>query len=385
MNKSLKIKPMQWLRRRPTPAPVRLNWEEVFHSMNDGLIVVSGSGIILKMNPGAEKITGLSIDMVAGLKLSEAFPFNERVWTQVAPYFSQATGSRSWTLREINWQNYQGGELILDLLLSPIVSEGPLGDSGKGGWVLLLRDVTPLKKLEEELRRSDRLATAGMIASGLAHEIKNPLGGIKGAAQLLARKGLTPALQECLDIIIKETTRVDHLVSELLILSGPKPLNLQSINLNELLDGILMLQEEVLREQGIQLVREFDPSLPEIRGDAERLTQAFLNFIRNATQAMGKKGVLKVRTRIKTDFRIKEKEEGRGFRMVLIEIVDNGLGIAAEDLDKIFLPFFSTKKGGNGLGMAIAQGIIDQHEGILHLDSKPDQGTTVSVYLRTSL
>lgn len=382
MDKPLKIKPMQWLlKRRPRASPVRLNWEEVFNAMNDGLIVLSGSGAILKMNPGAEKLTGMSLDMVMGLQLSEAFPFNERLWEKMAPYFAPSSGPRSWTLREVDWQNYQGGELILDLLVSPIVSDN---DSSSASWAMLLRDVTPLKKLEEELRRSDRLVTAGMIASGLAHEIKNPLGGIKGAAQLLTRKDVPPEMRECLDIIVKETTRVDHLVSELLTLSGPRPLNLQSLNLNELLNEILLLQQGVLQEKGIQLVREFDPSLPEIRGDAERLTQALLNFIKNAIDAMGKKGVFKVRTRIKTDYRIKG-EEGRGFRMVLVEMSDNGSGIAKEDLDKIFIPFFSTKKRGSGLGMAIAQGIIDQHQGILHVTSQQAQGTTVSVYLRTSL
>lgn len=382
---------MRWLRSRRRPLPVmKIDWEEVFYSMHDGLIVLSVDGTLIRMNTGAEKLAGLSLEAVAGCRLPEAFPLNREVCETLLRLSGER---RSRTLREVVWQTHQGGihlgeGRVVDIFISPLLSDTSEAEHHMG-WILVLRDVTPLKKMEEELRQSDRLATAGLIASGLAHEIKNPLGGIRGAAQLLARKDVPPDMKQCLDIIIKETTRVDHLVSELLTLGSPKRLHWQPLNINELLNEILLLQKKVLEEKKVTLIREYDPSLPKVRGDAERLTQAFLNFIQNAIAALETKGsltqaTLKVQTRMQNDFLIKG-ESGKDFRMVQVEIIDNGVGIAADDLERIFIPFFTTKKGGSGLGMAIAQGIIDQHQGVLKVTSEQGQGTTVSVTLRAIL
>lgn len=377
------------LKRRVVAPAIPMDWEEVFQSLEDGLIILSedlSPGAlpevrVLRMNPGAEKLTGVSLDMVAGLTLAEAFPKNQDTVQKISDLLSE---TRSKTMREIEWRGAYGESLVVDLLLSPLLSESVPGR----GWVLLLRDITPLKKLEDEMRKSDRLATCNTVIAGLAHEIKNPLGGIKGAAQLVSRKNVSPDMRECLDIIIKEVTRVDHLLTELLTLSRPGRLQTQSLNINELLNEILVLQERVLREGDITLVREFDPSLPPLQGDVERLTQALLNFMKNAIAALeGKAGrrVLKVRTRFQTDFRIRGLRGNKGYRMILVEISDNGCGIPREDLNKIFIPFFTTKESGTGLGMAIAQGIIYAHQGTLRITSEVKKGTTVSIHLRTAL
>ncbi|MGH7830509.1 MAG: two-component system sensor histidine kinase NtrB, partial [Candidatus Binatia bacterium] len=176
------------------------------------------------------------------------------------------------------------------------------------GSILLLRDLTYRKELEEDLKRSDRLAMLGTLAAGLAHEIKNPLGGIRGTAQLLRRDiARDPALVEHTDIIIREVDRVNRLIEQLLDLSRPAKLDFAALNIHELLDHVLLLEQKAIRDAVVEVTKNFDPSLPPIRGDRDKLTQLFLNLVKNAAEAMNGGGRLTITTRIETDFHIREQ------------------------------------------------------------------------------
>ncbi len=356
---------------------IRPQWEEIFASLGDGLVILDSEARLIGINPAAEHLTGCSGESVLGYLLDQAFPENAKVLEMLKRPLDEG---RVMTLRELPWQRRHGEKATIDLSVTPLIGE----EGNLAGWILLFRDVTPVKNLEEEVRKADRLAMMGTIAAGLAHEIKNPLGGIKGAAQLLSREKLSPDSVECLGIIIKEADRVDRLVSQLLAFTRPKGLSLEPINLNELLNSILLLQQKPFEERNIRLLREFDPSLPPVLGDSEQLTQTFLNFVKNAMEAIPPEGgKIRVKSRLMTNFKIKGAEKTKASRMILAEIQDSGAGISKEDLEKIFTPFFTTKEKGFGLGLALAQRVIHEHGGLIRVTSEGDRGTTVQVFLRS--
>jgi two-component system nitrogen regulation sensor histidine kinase GlnL len=245
---------------------------------------------------------------------------------------------------------------------------------------MVLRDMRRIKALEDDLRHSDRLGTLGTLAAGLAHEIKNPLGGIKGSAQLLQEElGNDKRLTEFTGIIIRETERVNRLIEELLDFANPRKLSLRPINIHKILDDNIFLLSEVAKLKGITVHKEFDPSLPMIKGDKERLSQVFLNIIKNAIESIDKGGWLMISTRMGTEYQMVEREGRKG--VIVVEVSDNGKGMTQNTLDSLFTPFFSTKEKGSGLGLAISHRILKEHKGHIKIKSKAGEGTTVSVTL----
>ena len=215
---------------------------------------------------------------------------------------------------------------------------------------MVLRDMRRIKALEDDLRHSDRLGTLGTLAAGLAHEIKNPLGGIKGSAQLLQEElGNDKRLTEFTGIIIRETERVNRLIEELLDFANPRKLSLRPINIHKILDDNIFLLSEIAKLNGITVHKEFDPSLPMIKGDKERLSQVFLNIIKNAIESIDKAGWLMVSTRMGTEYQMVEREERKG--VIVVEVSDNGKGMAQNALERLFTPFFQLKKREAGLAL----------------------------------
>jgi two-component system nitrogen regulation sensor histidine kinase GlnL len=244
-----------------------------------------------------------------------------------------------------------------------------------------MRDLTHRKEMEEDLKRADRLVLLGTLAAGLAHEVKNPLAGIKGAAQLLRREvNSNPSLLQYADIVVHEVDRVNRLIEQLLDLTRPSELNLYALNIHEILDQVLLLEKEAAEGGGITVKKYFDPSLPPIRGDRGQLTQVFLNLVKNSFQAMNGRGSLRVTTRMETDFHIREQGRER-VKLIWVDIEDDGPGIKEEDLPNIFSPFFSTKNGGTGLGLSICYRIIKEHGGLIRVDSREGEGASFKVSL----
>jgi two-component system nitrogen regulation sensor histidine kinase GlnL len=249
------------------------------------------------------------------------------------------------------------------------------------GTVLLLRDIKHRKELEEDLKRADRLALMGTLAAGLAHEIRNPLGGIKGAAQLLRRSiDGNSSLREYTDIMVREVDRVNQLIEQLLDLSRPPQLTLAPVNIHQILEDVLLLEGQALGRTEISVKKNFDPSLPPIRGDRAQLTQVFLNLVKNAFQAMERGGALTITTRLETDYHIRGQGTARN-RFIWVDIADEGAGIKEEDLPHIFSPFFTTKTNGTGLGLAVCYRIIKEHGGLIRVDSVEGRGTDFKVSL----
>jgi len=212
------------------------------------------------------------------------------------------------------------------------------------------------------------------ILRGLAHEVKNPLGGLRGAAQLLERQLDSEDLKEYTRVIIDEADRLQKLVNRIL---GPNNLpNKRSVNIHHVLEHVrsLLMAEG---EKQIEIKRDYDPSIPDIEADPDQLIQAVLNIVRNAYQALDEQGTITLRTRIERKYTLGKQ---RYDLVARIEIIDNGPGIPEDMLDKIFFPMVTGRAEGTGLGLSIAQSLIQQHDGLIEVISVPG-GTIFTVLL----
>ncbi len=347
--------------------------ETVIDSVGDGVIVISREGDITLFNPAAEEISGFSRRQAIGSPFERLFAM-ERALIEMA----------SKTIRTgITISDHENVVVRSTGKVKPVaVTCYPLiRSSGESiGAILTLKDITYIRELEATVRQADRLSTLGTLAAGLAHEVKNPLGGIKGAAQLLERElGQGNELCEYTGVMIRETERIDHIIRELLELASPRGLNMQPVNLHKILGDILLLQKQAVADRNIACVSQFDPSIPDIMADEALLTRLFLNLVRNALDAMGEDGQLTVTSRVLSDYRMAQNE--RHSRMVAVEVADDGPGIPGEDLENIWTPFFSTKSTGTGLGLTICHKIVAEHRGMIKVESDPGHGTTFTVLL----
>lgn len=223
-----------------------------------------------------------------------------------------------------------------------------------------------LSRAREE-QRADRHAAGREILRGLAHEIKNPLGGLRGAAQLLDDELRDREQREYTRIIIHEADRLRNLVDR--IMGSYQPIATQRLNIHEVLEHVRKLVQAEGR-QNLSIIRDYDPSLPLIRGDREQLIQATLNILRNALEAL--EGVAHAEVRLRTRV-VEARHIGKQWhqRVLSVDIEDNGPGIPEELQDKVFYPMITTRAGGNGLGLSIAQDVVHRHGGSIELDSTP--------------
>ena len=239
------------------------------------------------------------------------------------------------------------------------------------GVVLVIHDLTLQHAIEAATRRAERLAALDAVAAGLAHEIRNPLGGIKGAAQLLRGGVIDPDLVQCTDMIIREVERLVGLVDQLRDLGTPPPLRLEPVNIHRILNDVVDLQRRAPEWGSTTLVSEFDPSLPPLHGDPAQLHQVFLNLVKNALESVGGKGTITIATRMDAGYRVRRR--GGDERILVVSVADNGPGVPEPDRARLFAPFFSTKARGSGLGLALCQRIVVQHGGTI-VHETPDAG-----------
>lgn len=223
--------------------------------------------------------------------------------------------------------------------------------------------------LEEQVRRADKLAALGVLVAGVAHELRNPLGILKGSVQVMARElGDIPAVKEYTDVFTEECTRMQRTVDAFLAFARPSPPHMRVTDINAVAADALKFMEPLARRHNIALNADLDPGLPLLQADAEQLRQVFVNLALNSVQAMAGGGEINVTSR----------REGR---FALVVFADTGPGIPEDKLPHIFDPFFTTKDGGTGLGLAVAHRIIDAHGGVIEATSAQGRGTVIRVYL----
>ena len=348
---------------------------QILENIDRAVIALSTGGVITFFNPAAQAITGISERQALGKAFDHLFKGQQGLRYLVA---TALTAGRSVSdHEEISLYRPLSPPLPVSVSVSPLLTETGAPD----GVVLILRDLSRLRDLEQAVRQSDRLSQLGTLAAGLAHEIKNPLGGIKGAAQLLdlelPNKSL---LREYTAVMIRETERINTIIEGLLDLTRTRQPRWAGVNLGKILRDILLLQKNAYPGKEIDFMFDLDPSIPEFRGDEDLLTQLFLNLIKNAAEAIAGKGIVRISSKIVADYHL-NRPGARPAPFVTIEIRDNGMGIDQEDLERIFTPFYTTKHLGSGLGLPLCQKIVRQHEGMLKAVSEPGSGTLFSVSL----
>jgi two-component system nitrogen regulation sensor histidine kinase GlnL len=349
-------------------------YANVIDSVGDGVVVLDDRGVITLLNPAAEVMAGVSRRQAVGSPVSTVFKGESVLLDMVGK--TAATGMTISDHENIVLKR-AGSHIPVSATSSPLL----LGDGERIGTILVLRDLTNIRELEEAVRRADRLSSLGTLAAGLAHEIKNPLGGIKGAAQLLEMELPENAeLRDYTRVMLKEVQRVNRIVEDLLELASPRRLELGQVNLHKVLADLILLQKRAALEKNVSFHQHFDPSIPLFLADEALLTQLFLNLIKNAVEAVGEGGDVKISTRVLADYSFTQKGERRS-RMVAIEVKDDGQGISEEQQESLFTPFFTTKAKGTGLGLAICQKIAVEHRGLIRVESAPGKGTAFTVIL----
>ena len=354
----------------------RLDYEALLTGLPDAVVGVAEGLRIVLWNPAAESLLGRSARRTLGRTLKEVFPPDTSLVRHLGE--TLATGeSRSESEAVVEMAD--GRPVHVSIVTAPIAGRG----GGVTAAVAVVRDVTRLHQLEAEMRRGETLSAAGQIAMGLAHEIRNPLGAIRGAVQLLKRElGDEARWGEYIEVLLKEVDRVNRIIEMLLDLGRPVSLRPVPLNIHQLLERVALMLEEVAAERSIQIVRRYDPSLPPLLVDEDRIVQVFHNLMRNAIEAMPGGGRMTLVTRPSMDPLFAKVDLGQGPKsMALVQVTDEGDGIPEAVRNKLFTPFFTTKDKGLGLGLALCHRILEEHRGSIHVASELSKGTAVSCFL----
>jgi PAS domain S-box-containing protein len=356
-------------------ADVKGYTDNILASLTNGIVTVDLEGRVVTLNAAAEMMTGFFAGEVMGRYCTEVFghaPELADLLMETLATHSPVPGT-TLTLRRRS-----GRGLPVEFSTSPL-----RGSEGKGlGVIGVLRDLTRVRQLEDRLRRSDRLAAVGELAAGLAHEIKNPLTALLTFSRHLPRKFEDSDFRQKFQAVVpRELQRINGIVEGLLELARPARLTFKPVKLPMLLERSLELYGDRIEAQQVAVSREYARDLPTIWADADALYQAFVNLVTNALDAMPAGGQLVLRagwTDVGDGLAAARAIAGR---RVAVEIEDSGVGIAPDVVERVFNPFFSTKDGGTGLGLALTHKIVVDHGGSIDLKSVPGAGTTFRVVL----
>lgn len=323
------------------------------------IILLDDASLVVYMNPGAEVIFAFSAKQITGMLISDVFPNCEILMLAVQNAIAHQSPFRE---HEFAISTHRQQSSVVTCTVTPI-------DSPNASLILEFQPMDAQLRIAREERMLIQQQANAELLRNLAHEIRNPLGGLRGAAQLLEYELPSPSLREYTQVIIKEADRLQSLMDRLLIPHRvPK---YQPTNIHEVLERVrsLLLAES---PKDILIKRDYDLSLPELIGDREKLIQAVLNIARNAVQAMQShqtdNSQITFRTRAERQVTLVRKR----YRVAIkLEIIDNGPGIPAYIRDRIFYPLVSGSEGGSGLGLTLAQTFVTQHHGMIECKSEP--------------
>lgn len=325
--------------------------QDILESLDTAVALIAGDQSVRYMNPAAGELLGVSTRRIVGTPLSALMP-------EAARQLSLHVNPQCLTLHDLPVLRADQKSLRLNCMITPV--ETPVA-----GWVMEMLPRSRFDRISQEEALWAQYEASTLLARTLAHEIKNPLAGISGAAQLLSRQLSREDQKEFVTVIIRETQRLNGLLDRML--GGNQPAHWVTHNVHAVLEHVM----QVVRGQvpaGIQVVKDYDPSIPEFLMDFDRLVQVFLNLVRNAVQAMHGQGTLTIRTRIHHKMTLGNRLHPL---VIGVEVVDTGEGIPPELMDAIFLPMITNKSEGTGLGLPIAQSIVHQHGGLILVDSEP--------------
>jgi two-component system sensor histidine kinase HydH len=329
-----------------------------------GIIATDQNGKIITFNSKAAAMTGKNVDSVRNGKPGDVLP------PEVARFFVLQDQKDEMTDRNVIVTGGDNIHYSLHLSSLPVYNQY----SAFMGRVLLMYDLSELKRLEKEVQRHDRLVALGKMASGVAHEVRNPLSSIKGFATLLGSRFKEGSREhEASNLLVQEAERLNRSISELLNYARPAALRKEAVDLGEIVDLSLKLISSDAKALGVNISLSVEPDLPLISVDKDKVNQVLLNLYLNGLQAMEQSAAgkeLKVSVSHNTEENV-----------LVLEVLDTGCGIPQDELDKVLDPYFTTKSDGTGFGLALAYKIIDEHRGSIRFSSIVGKGTTVTVSL----
>ena len=346
----------------------------IVQSMSTGLITLNDRLKITYVNPAAELICGSGSGALEGSYIGNIFP-------KIVPHLSLSVGgdgnidsAHRQRRIDVDFERQDGTKLHLGFAHS--VLRDPGGD--EMGLILIFQDLTEFRQMQEQVRRMDRLAVAGELAAGIAHEIKNPLASLSGSIQMLRDEvEFGPMQQRLMDITMREAERLNALVNEFLLFSRPEKAVDQSVDVNEVIKNTLeMMKNSPELSRPIRIEKNLTDNLW-VYIDAQRLQQVIWNLVLNAVQEMKNSGRLTITTAIRTN----QSGADNKHELAEISIADTGPGILPENQGKVFDPFFTTKDQGTGLGLTIVHRIVEDYGGEIFLESDGRSGTTFTLHL----
>jgi PAS domain S-box-containing protein len=338
---------------------------KLLETMDNAVISVDNNGNIKTFNRKSEEIFGKKKKEVLNKDCQEVLNLN----INGECLLKECLLEKKNISREIILEEKRLKKKILDLNTSFLTDE-----SGEiTGVVAVIRDVTEIKNLNEEVARHKRLVALGKLSAGIAHEIRNPLSSIRGLAQFVYNSfSKTDERKEDLNTIIQEVDRLNKLVVQVLDFAKLKKPNLTRFSLNDLIRNIAELFKLEIKDKQIKFNLKLSPDISQIQADEDQVRQILMNVIINAIQAIPKKGEIKIKT---------EKALLKGESAMKLIIEDSGIGIPEKDFTQIFDPFFSTKEKGSGLGLSIVYKLIEAHQGEIKVESKEGEGTKFVIFL----
>jgi PAS domain S-box-containing protein len=342
--------------------------ESIIESINVGLLAVDLDGRVTRLNSALEHMLDLRRDAAVGRRVEDLFS------EDFADTLKQVLGKNGWRLQEIrniyklHTATRTNRALILNIALAPLQDV-----QGQTGALVVVEDVTTRISLEEQLQQREKLSSIGLLAAGVAHEVNTPLTGVSSYTQmLLGMLNDNDPKRALLQKVRTQAERASDIVNNLLNFSRTGSAEqFTDVNVARVLDDTLQLLEPQLRRSQIEIVRSYDMEAPQVYGNAGKLQQVFTNLLLNARDAIPDGGRIKVSTSTADD------------GSVVAEISDTGIGIAPENVAKIYDPFYTTKGvgQGTGLGLAVTYGIVQEHAGRISVDSTPGHGTTFRITL----
>ncbi len=342
-------------------AKVRAFSDQVVENLPMGLIATDENGKVAAYNQTAEAILGIPSDTVFAESAAKVLP--QELWK-----LTERLGN-SGTVVEEEVECQTASSTGVPLKVSGAVLHGE--DEGFLGYVFIFRDLVEVRRLQQEVERTKRLASLGSLAAGVAHEIRNPLSSVKGFATYFREKLKdSPQDRDTATTMIQEVERLDRVIGQLLEFARPSTLKIKPVRVTDLIRHSLKLIEGDARTKGVEVKTDLPANLPQALMDADRMNQVLLNLYLNAIQAMDGGGVLQVTV---------SRDDSR--KLTTITVSDNGRGIEAADQERIFDPYFTTKSDGTGLGLAIVHKILDAHGGSIKVRSQKGAGTTVTMTL----
>ena len=366
----------------------RLNYKSVIQNMNTCVIITDERRIIY-LNDAAIKTLGYSRRSLVGKDLTSLFPVYEKKSFTISDFL--AIRDKTMPRNELDFVTKDKRVMPIGFTVTPFYDSKTKSSAS----IIIFRDLTEIKKMENYMRQTDRLAILSQITAGLAHEIKNPLAGIKISAQVLEEgmKEGDPSYQLTARIV-KEIDRIDNLLKRFFNFAKPSEPHFADYNIEAVIDGLYLLLAHQFKNSKVSFEKDFSKRAPRVFVDENQIEQVLMNVFLNAIQAMPEGGIISVRA----DTNVIYEKDGKGLDgsrimgtmdggvpVVYVEIKDTGSGISMENLEKIFTPFFSTKKEGTGLGLSICRQLMLKNNGDIDIKNNEGRGAVVVITLPAAL